>query len=45
MKTSVYLKDWYDAVDRLQGLSLSEELEDEDTASTSIGIGADFTDD
>ena len=35
----VCLKDWYDAVNRLQGLSLNKELEDEDTTSTSMGIG------
>ena len=35
VEASVCLKNWYDAVDRLQGLNLKSDTEDDETASTS----------
>ena len=45
VEASICLKNWYDAVDHLQRLSLNDKSEDEDTTSTSTRTGTDSTHD
>ena len=42
VEASVYLKDWYDAVNHLQGLNLNDRSEDKDTTSTTTGMGSTY---
>ena len=42
VEASVFLKDWYNAVNHFQGLSLNDESDDKNTASTSTRTGSTY---